>query len=294
MVSPAATPKATAPLSVTGLTVSYNRKMALFSLDFTVPPQAMGVIVGPNGAGKSTLLKSVLDIVPRVSGEVRVFGSSFAANRHRVAYVPQRASVDWEFPATVFDVAAMGLYRELSPLRLLGRAHRERVMACLAQVGMSDLARRQIGQLSGGQQQRVFFARALVQGADLYLLDEPFAGVDAATERTLIQVLHGLNALGKTVLCVHHDLSTVPEYFDHVLLLNVRHVASGPVASTFTAATLQETYGDRLAEGHLQRLAAMLAPSPASVAVAAGALGAAAPQSSLLPERGARPASRRP
>src|SRR5690606_1621318 len=172
--------------------------------------------------------------VPKVSGEISMFGLPFDANRRRVAYVPQRASVDWEFPATTFDVVAMGLYRELGLMRWRRRWHNERIMQCLARVGMQDFASRQIGQLSGGQQQRVFMARALAQNADLYILDEPFAGVDAATERTLVQVLRELAASGKTVLCVHHDLATVPDYFNHVLLLNVRRIPAGQVCSVFT------------------------------------------------------------
>ncbi|VFR67469.1 Manganese ABC transporter, ATP-binding protein SitB [plant metagenome] len=242
-------------LSLSGLTVSYDGKTVLFSIDHVVPAGAMSVIVGPNGAGKSTLLKAALDIIPRVSGEVSLFGLPFAANRHRVAYVPQRASVDWDFPATAFDVVAMGLYRQLSPWGFLQAGHKARIAACLEQVGMREFADRQIGRLSGGQQQRIFLARALVQDADLYVLDEPFAGVDAATERALITVLRTLNRSGKTVLCVHHDLATVPEYFDHVLLLNVQRVAAGPVREAFTADNLQDAYGGRLAGVQIDRLA---------------------------------------
>ena len=241
-------------LEIQGLTVSYGATSVLFSVDHSVPPATMSVIVGPNGAGKSTLLKATLNIVKRISGEISIFGLPFEANRHRVAYVPQRASVDWEFPATTFDVTAMGLYRELGLLRRLRQEHRERVLGCLERVGMRDFADRQIGQLSGGQRQRVFMARALAQNADLYLLDEPFAGVDAATERALVAVLRELVAAGKTVLCVHHDLATVPDYFDHVLLLNVRRVAAGPVAEVFTPENLQRAYGGRLADAQVERI----------------------------------------
>ena len=243
------------PLVIHGLTVNYDNKTVLYSVDFTVPPGSMSVIVGPNGAGKSTLIKAALGIVPKVSGQVSVFGLPFDSNRHRVAYVPQRASVDWEFPATAFDVVAMGLYRDLNPFRSLSAEQRARVTDCLSQVGMKDFASRQIGRLSGGQQQRVFIARSLIQNADLYVLDEPFAGVDAATERALIGVLRSVRQAGKTVLCVHHDLSTVPEYFDYAMLLNVQAVASGPVSEVFTSERLQETYAGRLAPQQLDRIA---------------------------------------
>ena len=244
------------PLAIAGLTVSYGEKPVLFSIDFVAPPGGMLAIVGPNGAGKSTLIKAALGVVPRVAGEVSVFGRPYAEARHRVAYVPQRAGVDWDFPATVLDVVLMGLYRDIGFLRFAGRRHRDRAMECLARVGMESFAHRQIGQLSGGQQQRVFLARALAQSADLYVMDEPFAGVDAATERAIVSVLKALNAAGKTVICVHHDLSTVRDYFDHVLLLNVRKIADGPVATAFTPENLQSTYGGRLADAQVEQLAA--------------------------------------
>jgi len=242
------------PLAIQGLTVSYGEKPAVFSVDATVPPGSMAAIIGPNGAGKSTLLKAALGIVPALSGTVTVFGESLAKARHRIAYVPQRASVDWDFPTRVIDVVLMGLYRELGLLHLVRRHHREKALACLDRVGMADFAGRQIGQLSGGQQQRVFLARALAQNADLYLLDEPFAGVDAATEKAIIDVLKSLKAEKRTVVCVHHDLATVADYFDHVLLINVRKIAEGPVSTTFTAENLQATYGGRLATTHIDQL----------------------------------------
>lgn len=235
-----------APLSVRGLTVSYGDAPALFSIDADIAPDTMTGIVGPNGAGKSTLLKAALGLVPRLSGAVTIFGQPFARVRDRVSYVPQRASVDWDFPARVRDVVAMGLYSELGLLRRIGPAQHARIADALARVGMTDFADRQIGALSGGQQQRVFLARALVQGADLYLLDEPFAGVDAATESAIVAVLKTLQAAGRTIVVVHHDLSTVPAYFDHVLLLNRQVIAQGPVEATFTQAHLEETYGGRL------------------------------------------------
>ena len=244
-----------APLDLRGLTVTYREKPALFSVDARFEPGAMTAILGPNGAGKSTLMKAALGILRPLAGEARFFGQDFAAARDRVAYVPQRASVDWDFPARARDVVQMGLYRELGLLRRVTRSQRARAEDCLARVGMADFADRQIGQLSGGQQQRVFLARALAQNADLYLLDEPFAGVDAATEKAIISVLKDLKSQGKTVVAVHHDLSTVRDYFDRVLILNVRKVAEGTVAAAFTPAALQEAYGGRLAEAQLDRLA---------------------------------------
>lgn len=244
------------PLAVRGVTVSYGEKPAVFSVDATFPAGTMSAIVGPNGAGKSTLLKAALGIVPRLSGDVFVFGKPIEAARDRIAYVPQRASVDWDFPTTAIDVVQMGLYPKVGLVGRLTGAMTARALACLDRVGMADFAHRQIGQLSGGQQQRVFLARALAQEADLYLLDEPFAGVDAATERAIIDVLKDLKAEGRSIVAVHHDLATVPVYFDHVFLINVRRIAEGPVATTFTAEALQATYGGRLAATHLDEFAA--------------------------------------
>lgn len=242
------------PLEVRGLTVSYGEKPAVFSIDASFPAGGMTAIVGPNGAGKSTFLKGVLGIVPRLAGEVRFFGLPFSQVRADVAYVPQRASVDWDFPARVIDVVVMGLYREIGLFRFAGRRQRSRALHCLERVGMQDFADRQIGQLSGGQQQRVFLARALAQNAELYLLDEPFAGVDAATEHAIVSVLKQLKAEGKTVVCVHHDLSTVAAYFDRVILINMHKLAEGPIATAFTPETLQATYGGRLAESQIDEL----------------------------------------
>lgn len=243
-----------AALSIRGLSVSYGEKPAVFSVDATIPAQSMTAIVGPNGAGKSTMLKSALGIIPRLSGEISVFGQPLEAVRDQIAYVPQRASVDWDFPTTVQDVVLMGLYRQVGLIGRLRRQHIAKAHACLERVGMQDFADRQIGQLSGGQQQRVFLARALAQDADLYLLDEPFAGVDAATERAIVDVLHQLKSEKKAVVAVHHDLATVPTYFDHVVLMNVRKIAEGPVDEAFTAETLHATYGGKLATTHLDQL----------------------------------------
>jgi manganese/zinc/iron transport system ATP- binding protein len=255
-IDPARAARDTA-LVIQGLTVSYGEKPAIFSVDAAFEAQGMSAIVGPNGAGKSTLLKAALGIIPRLSGEIYVFGETIRNARGRIAYVPQSASVDWDFPTTVMDVVQMGLYRKVGLLGRLSGTVRAQARECLDRVGMADFANRQIGQLSGGQQQRVFLARALAQDADLYLLDEPFAGVDAATERAIIDVLKRLKNEGKAVVAVHHDLATVRDYFDHVFLINVRRIAEGPVETTFTPENLQATYGGRLAATHLDELVAV-------------------------------------
>lgn len=238
---------AISPLSIHDLTVAYHRRPVLWDIDYDAPAGKLVAIVGPNGSGKTTLIKACLELVPRASGEVRFFGLPYRQTRHRVGYVPQRESVDWEFPINALQVVEMGLYRQIGWFRRVRKLHREQALEALRRVGMADYATRQISQLSGGQQQRVFLARALVQDADVYLMDEPFVGVDAATERAIVQLLHDLRARGKTALVVHHDLQTVPEYFDHVLLLNMRLVAQGPVSEVFTEENLRRTYGGKLA-----------------------------------------------
>ncbi|MDJ0823403.1 MAG: metal ABC transporter ATP-binding protein [Paracoccaceae bacterium] len=245
-----------APLALRGLTVSYHDEPVVFSVDMTIVPGSMTGIIGPNGAGKSTLLKAALGIVTPLAGRVTVWGQPLGKMRDRIAYVPQRASVDWDFPTQVLDVVLMGMYRELGLLRRVRPRHVAHAMECLTRVGMQDFAERQIGQLSGGQQQRVFLARALAQKADLYLLDEPFAGVDAATEAAIIGVLKALRDEGKTVVAVHHDLSTVEAYFDRVFLINRRRMGEGPVATAFTQDALQATYGGRLSDGFVARQSA--------------------------------------
>lgn len=238
-----------APLALRGLTVSYGAEPVVFSVDMTVASSAMTAIIGPNGAGKSTLLKASLGIVKPLAGQITYWGEALSKTRERIAYVPQRASVDWDFPTQVLDVVMMGLSSELGLLRRIRPHHIARAMACLDRVGMQDFADRQIGQLSGGQQQRVFLARALAQHADLFLLDEPFAGVDAATEEAIIKVLKSLKEEGKTVVCVHHDLSTVAAYFDNVFLINRRRLGEGTVEQAFTQDALQAAYGGRLSDG---------------------------------------------
>lgn len=233
-------------LEISDLTVAYERKPVLWEINLSVSRGVLGGIVGPNGAGKSTLIKAVLELVPRVSGRIKVLGHQIGSQRHRIAYVPQRESVDWDFPSTVLDVVLMGMYREIGWFRTTKRVHRQRALEALEQVGIADLKDRQISQLSGGQQQRTFLARALVQSSDILLLDEPFAAVDAATEQSIIQVLRQLRDQGKTILVVHHDLHTVPQYFDHVLLINVHAVAWGPIEQAFTQDNIKRTYGGRL------------------------------------------------
>ena len=234
------------PILVQDLTVAYHHKPVLWDVDLALPAGHLIGIVGPNGAGKSTLIKSILDLVPRQSGRISIFGKPYKKVRQRVGYVPQRESVDWDFPVTALDVVTMGRYGMLGWCRPVTRRHRDAAMSAMVQVGMEDYANRQISQLSGGQQQRVFLARALAQNADLYFMDEPFAGVDAATEKAIVGTLQELRSKGKTVLVVHHDLQTVPQYFDHLVMLNMRIVAAGPTEEVFTRENLHKTYGGRL------------------------------------------------
>jgi len=234
------------PLWIHDLTVAYHRKPVLWDVDLALPEGNLIAIVGPNGAGKSTLIKSVLGLVPRASGTVSIYGKEYQRQRHLVGYVPQRESVDWDFPVNAIDVVAMGFYRKIGWLRPITQEYRQAARVELEKVGMAAYAERQISQLSGGQQQRVFLARALAQDARIYLMDEPFAGVDAATERAIIALLKELKAAGKTCIVVHHDLQTVQTYFDHVVLLNMRVVADGPVDDVFTEENLRKTYGGQL------------------------------------------------
>ncbi len=212
-------------LHIEDLTVSYDSKPVLWDIDLDIPPGVLAAVVGPNGAGKSTLIKTVLGLIRPSAGHVYLFGRPYGAQRGRVGYVPQRSSVDWDFPTTAQDVVTMGLYGRLGWLRRPGRREHRLAQEALEQVGMEDFASRQISQLSGGQQQRVFLARALVQDAELYFMDEPLAGVDATTERHILGLLQALRSRGKTVVVVHHDLQTVSSYFDWLVLLNVRVIA---------------------------------------------------------------------
>jgi manganese/zinc/iron transport system ATP- binding protein len=233
-------------LQLEGVTHRYGPITALKEVNLTLSAGDFCCVFGPNGAGKSTLLKGVLDLVPRVSGSVAIYGKPYRQRRRLVAYVPQRESVDWDYPVSALDLVAMGLYRTLGWLRPVRRATREAARAAMDMVGMADYAGRQISELSGGQQQRLFLARALAQDARIYFMDEPFAGVDAATEQAIVELLQRLRREGKSVFVVHHDLQTVRSYFDELLMLNLRVVAHGPVAEVFTSDNLQKTYGGRL------------------------------------------------
>lgn len=233
-------------LDIHDVTVAYHRRPVLWDVDVTLQEPSLVGIVGPNGAGKSTLIKAILGLVPLASGHVRILGQPLEQQRRRIGYVPQRESVDWDFPVSVLDVVLMGTYGRLGWFRRPGAKERAWARACLERIGLAGLENQQIGQLSGGQQQRTFLARALAQEADIYFMDEPFAGVDAATERAIIALLQDLQKQGKTVVVVHHDLRTVPLYFQHVLLLNIRKIAFGSTESVFNESNLRKTYGGRL------------------------------------------------
>ncbi len=230
-------------ITINDLTVAYNYKPVLWDIDLSVPEGVLMAIVGPNGAGKSTLMKSILGIVTPIAGKVSIYGKSYEKQRKLVAYVPQKGSVDWDFPTTALDVVLMGTYGQLGWIKRPGRVQKKAALEALEKVGMLALKNRQISQLSGGQQQRVFLARALVQDASIFLMDEPFQGVDATTEKAIINLLQELRNLGKTVVVVHHDLQTVPEYFDWVTFLNVKKIATGPVKAIFNDDYLTQTYG---------------------------------------------------
>ncbi|MBW9316952.1 manganese ABC transporter ATP-binding protein MntB [Bacillus subtilis] len=246
------------PVELDNVTVAYHKKPVLQDISLQVPEGKLIGIIGPNGAGKSTLIKTILGLVPRASGDISIYGKDYKDQRTRIGYVPQRGSVDWDFPTSALDVVLMGRYGRIGLLKRPKKADVEMAKAALTKVGMHDYAKRQISQLSGGQQQRVFLARALCQNADIYFMDEPFAGVDAATERAIMTLLAELKEKGKTVLVVHHDLQTAEDYFDWILLLHLRKIAFGPAENVFTIENLQKTYGGRLtflkdkvlAEGH--------------------------------------------
>jgi len=237
---------APAVVEIDDLTVAYRQHPVLWDIDLTVRAGALTAVVGPNGAGKTTLIKSIIGLVPVAAGRVRVLGRRYREARREVAYVPQRGSVDWDFPTSVIDVVLMGTYGALGWIRRPGAKERAAAVEALEKVGLEAFRDRQISQLSGGQQQRVFLARALIQNAELYLMDEPFQGVDARTERAIVDVLKEIRTQGRTVVAVHHALQSVPEYFDDVVLLNVRKVASGGVEDVFTEENLRATYGGRV------------------------------------------------
>lgn len=233
-------------LEVHDLTVAFENKPVLWNIDLTVPRGKLIGIIGPNGAGKSTLIKAAMGLLPLSSGYFKIFDKTLAEMRGKVSYVPQRESVDWDFPASVLDVVLMGRYAKLGLFRGIRKADKDAALDCLKKVGMESFAGRQISQLSGGQQQRTFLARALAQQADLYFMDEPFAGVDAATEKAIIELLQKMTSAGQTVIVVHHDLQTVQQYFDWIILLNTRLVGCGPTSEVFTQENLRDTYGGKL------------------------------------------------
>ena len=234
------------PIQIHDMTIAYHKKPVLWDVDLDIPEGKLVGVIGPNGAGKSTLVKGLMDLVPKASGWVKIYGQPYEAMRRHIGYVPQRESVDWDFPISALEVVAMGRYGHVGWVRRLRREDRRLAEEALAKVGMKDYARRQISQLSGGQQQRVFLARALAQDARIYQMDEPFAGVDAATEKAIVEILMELRHQDKTILVVHHDLQTVTNYFDWVIMLNMRVVASGPTSEVFTDDNLHKTYGGRL------------------------------------------------
>ena len=234
------------PLAIQDLTVAYHRKPVIWDVDLEIPEGKLVSIVGPNGAGKSTLIKACLNLIPRTSGKISIYGLAYEKTRKRVGYVPQRESVDWDFPVSALDVVAMGTYGQLGWFRRVNKRSKSLAMQALDRVGLAEYADRQISQLSGGQQQRTFLARALVQDADVYFMDEPFAAVDAATERAIVELLKEFQQRGKTCLVVHHDLATVSQYFDWTVLLNMRVVAAGPTGEVFNQENLHKTYGGKL------------------------------------------------
>lgn len=235
------------PVAIKNLSVAYHRKPVLKNICYSSPEGELIGIIGPNGAGKSTLMKSILGLIPLSTGEVTIYGKPYHLQKRLVSYTPQRESVDWDFPTNALDVVLMGRYGRLGWFKRPGKKDHSIAMECLCKVEMDAFAKRQISQLSGGQQQRVFLARALAQDAQVYFMDEPFVGVDATTEKAIIHVLNELKNDHKTVFVVHHDLQTVHEYFDSVILINKQLVAAGPTKEVFTTENLQTTYGGRLA-----------------------------------------------
>ena len=235
----------THPITINNLSVTYRTEPALWNIDLNFPTGKMIAIVGPNGAGKSTLIKAIMGLVPITAGKVSVYGKPYAKQRNNVAYVPQRGSVDWDFPTDALDVVEMGLYGKLGWLRRPNSKTRDKARECLKKVGLEDYVDRQIGQLSGGQQQRVFVARALAQDPQIFLMDEPLNGVDAITEETILTILENIRKEGKTIVMVHHDLQTVDKYFDWVIMLNRNLIATGPIEEVFTKENLELAYQEK-------------------------------------------------
>ena len=230
-------------IEIEKLVVAYDEDKAVIDgFNLGIEKGKMTAFVGPNGAGKSTLIKAILEFVKPITGSIKINGKTYAQEKKKIAYVPQRGSVDWDFPTTLYDVVEMGSYGRVGFLKRVPKSEKKRVMEAIEKVDMIEYIDRQISQLSGGQQQRVFIARALVQDAEIYLLDEPFQGIDKKTEGSIVNILKGLKEEGKTVIVVHHDLQTVPEYFDEVVLINRKVIASGKVSEVFTKENIDETY----------------------------------------------------
>ena len=232
-------------VSINDLTVAYEDKPVLWDIDLDIKKGTLMAIVGPNGAGKSTLIKAMLNLIKPITGCISFFGSSYKKERSKIAYVPQRGSVDWDFPTTALDVVEMGRYGKIGWIKRVGKSDRKIAVDAIKKVGMEGFEKRQISQLSGGQQQRIFLARALVQDAEIYFMDEPFQGVDAKTEKSIINILKKLRDEGKTVIVVHHDLQTVEEYFDYITFINVAVISSGKVKEIFNRENIEKTYKNR-------------------------------------------------
>lgn len=232
----------TPAIKVEGLTVAYDASPALWNVDLQIGREMVMGLVGPNGAGKSTLLKAILNLVPRITGRISILGKPYSPKAAPIGYVPQKNTVDWDFPVTVFDLVLMGTYGQLGWFRWPGKREKNNAIAALERLEIRDLANRQINELSGGQQQRAFLARAFVQDTSILFLDEPFAGVDVTTEKAIVGLLHELRDQGKTIVVVHHDLSTVAQYLDQVTLLNRKVVSSGPIEKAFTEELIAEAY----------------------------------------------------
>jgi len=222
-------------IEIKNLTVAYGENIALEDLNLNIEVGSLMALVGPNGAGKSTLIKTILKFLKQITGEIKI-------NAKTLAYVPQRNSVDWDFPTTLFDVVEMGCYGRVGLFKRVSKEEKQKVLKAIEQVGMLEFKDRQISELSGGQQQRAFIARALVQEADIYLMDEPFQGVDSTTEKSIVEILKQLKAEGKTIIVVHHDLQTVPAYFESVALINKTVIVSGKVSEVFTQENIDVTY----------------------------------------------------
>lgn len=229
-------------IEIKNLTVAYDEKPVLENLSLNIGKGQIWAVIGPNGAGKSTLIKTILEFLKPIFGDIKVNGEKYAKMRKKIAYVPQRGSVDWDFPTTLFDVVEMGSYGRVGFLKRVSKEEKVKVIEAIKQVDMLEFKDRQISELSGGQQQRVFLARALLQDAEIYLMDEPFQGVDSKTEKSIVQILKKLRDEGKTVVVVHHDLKSVPEYFDYVAMVNKSVVVSGKVEDVFTPENIDKTY----------------------------------------------------